>query len=283
MKKQLIVFDLDSTILPHVEELPARTADVLRAAVAAGHFLVIATARPWAMTRFVYRALGLTTPACLLNGAQIVQPGADDHEPPVLLADRAVCAADAAELLSHALKLPGIYDVIRAYGEELYTLLPPRSIFMRTYAKYTGRQVLLPDVEMTPAPASRLMLYTLSEACWGDLERLLDPFRTRYVVRNIFRCRADGTPVWRADVYSRAAGKWNAVRTIAQRLGVAESDIWCFGDEWNDEEMLLSAAHGYAMQGSVAAEALAGRCAVTPLTCAECGVADVVEREILHS
>ena len=39
---------------------------------------------------------------------------------------------------------------------------------------------------------------------------------------------------------------------IAEKYGIENENIWCFGDEWNDFEMVANAAHGYAIKGSKA-------------------------------
>jgi len=75
------------------------------------------------------------------------------------------------------------------------------------------------------------------------------------------------------------SGVWIAIQKMADYYGIDRENIYTFGDEDNDYEMIRNAAHGYAMRGSAAH--LQEGFNPTRLTCEEGGVADTIIHEIL--
>ncbi|MBP6360057.1 MAG: HAD hydrolase family protein, partial [Enterococcus sp.] len=69
MTKKLIAIDLDGTTLNSHSLISPRTASVLKKATAAGHYVSIATGRPYRMSAQFYLQLQLETPMVTFNGA----------------------------------------------------------------------------------------------------------------------------------------------------------------------------------------------------------------------
>lgn len=55
----------------------------------------------------------------------------------------------------------------------------------------------------------------------------------------------------RYTFYSHTAGKLNAIRFLAHRLGISMNDILAFGDDINDIEMITHCGHGVAMENAL--------------------------------
>ena len=68
MKPKIIAIDLDGTTLNTESQLSPRTREVLVRATKAGHFVTIATGRPFRMSDQFYKELALTTPMVNFNG-----------------------------------------------------------------------------------------------------------------------------------------------------------------------------------------------------------------------
>ena len=81
--KKLIAIDLDGTTLNQDSIITDKTAKTLRRAIEDGHSVVIATGRPYRMSKNFYQQLQLTTPMINFNGALVHLPGkkwADEQE-----------------------------------------------------------------------------------------------------------------------------------------------------------------------------------------------------------
>ena len=74
MKPKIIAIDLDGTTLNIESQLSPRTREVLVRATKAGHFVTIATGRPFRMSDQFYKELALTTPMVNFNGGLVHKP-----------------------------------------------------------------------------------------------------------------------------------------------------------------------------------------------------------------
>lgn len=74
MNKKLIAIDLDGTTLNTESQISKRTFDVLTRATKAGHYVTIATGRPFRMSDQFYRQLALKTPMINFNGGLVHKP-----------------------------------------------------------------------------------------------------------------------------------------------------------------------------------------------------------------
>lgn len=72
--KKLIAIDLDGTTLNQDSKITDKTARTLRRAIQDGHSVVIATGRPYRMSKNFYQELQLTTPMINFNGALVHLP-----------------------------------------------------------------------------------------------------------------------------------------------------------------------------------------------------------------
>ena len=81
MGEQKILFtDIDGTLLNDAREIPKENKEAIDRAVAAGHYVVIATGRPLESAKTVVENLGLMMPGCYMiayNGAIIYDCGKD--------------------------------------------------------------------------------------------------------------------------------------------------------------------------------------------------------------
>src|SRR4051812_26740809 len=75
MPPTLVALDLDGTLLDHESRLPAGHARAVRELVALGAQVAIVTGRPLLTTTWVWRELGLPTPAVCFNGTWVGIPG----------------------------------------------------------------------------------------------------------------------------------------------------------------------------------------------------------------
>lgn len=74
MNKKLIAIDLDGTTLNQDSLITTKTEQTLKKAIAAGHYVSIATGRPFRMSYQFYQQLELTTPMVNFNGALVHIP-----------------------------------------------------------------------------------------------------------------------------------------------------------------------------------------------------------------
>ena len=275
MKKHLIVFDLDSTILPSINVMAKGTVEAVRRASEAGHIVIASSARPWEMFRWVYEELGLNTPVSTINGSYIFNPTDPSFpEKEVAMSRETVralleaCADDCAPTyIEHRGKLYHTDGPHNGYYVERMKVSVPAIKFDRDS---------LPDT-----PGSR---FILTPKTMEAEERVLSAAkRLGTVVASVWNMPYDDAPeksFHRMSIGPVGADKWESLKYIAEYYNIPIEDCYAFGDNWNDYKMIQNAGHGFALLGSDAARELSN-VNITRLSCADGGVAEVIEREIL--
>lgn len=79
MKPYLICLDLDGTLLNDNKEISDYTKS-FNFLTKQGHYLMIATGRPYRASQIYYHELNMNTPIVNFNGAYVHHPKADDFE-----------------------------------------------------------------------------------------------------------------------------------------------------------------------------------------------------------
>ncbi|PRW57026.1 haloacid dehalogenase-like hydrolase [Chlorella sorokiniana] len=264
-KVELIVSDVDGTLLNPQQQLTAGTRAALQAAAAAGVPIVVATGKalgPW--TADVLPHLGSSLPQIYLQGLLInchregvlYQQQLEEH---IIL--EAVAFAD-----EHGVTLTaycGDRIVCRETDEQSDRLLfykepPPESV--GPLERQVGK-----------LPISKL-IFMNSEQRIAEL---------RPAIEQTFAGRASLTTAipGMLEVLPLGASKGVGVSWLLDRLGVDPAAVMALGDGENDKEMLELCGLGVAM-GNAAPAALSVSDAITAKN-AEDGVARAVERFVL--
>lgn len=275
MKKYLIVFDLDSTILPSINVMAPGTVEAVRRAREAGHIVVASSARPWEMCRWVYEALGLDTAISTINGSYIFNPTDPSFPEKEVLMDRETIGA-----LLRACGGDCFPGYIELRGKLFHTEGPHNGYYLERMKVASSTVVF--DIDSLPDTPGSRFIFTPKDA--EAEERVLATAGSLgNVVANMWAMPYDNDPnkfFHRISIGPVGANKWESLKYIADYYGISTEDCYAFGDNWNDYEMIRNAGHGFALWGSDAARQPDIK-NVTRLTCARGGVAEVIEREIL--
>lgn len=265
----LFVFDLDGTILPEYRVLEPGIKGAVARAMAAGHRCMIATARPLPCAKWVWDELGLDTPLCLHNGATLMHP----TDPNFTLYERVYSAAETAAALDYAFTTFPDVDVYIEYGCDFWATRQPAKGYFRMLAEDCDFHRFTAEARPN-TPSTRIGFYFKAET---DMQRLADHFSAD--PNTIVICQPNHGDRHRCLIYPAAADKWYAIEEAARRMGFAREEVICFGDSWNDITMLREAGQGYALLGGSVIEAYDYHI-TTRLTCAEGGVADMIDEMI---
>lgn len=237
----LLVFDLDGTLLNGSSQVSAHTRDTLRQLRQRGIAYTVATGRTLHAARDLLHGHGFTLPHIYKNGVVIWRPQSDGYSHSNLLTKleiRSVVAACSAVRVS-----PFIFTLEPENRHAVYH--PPLSNeaehrLATLFARDRGLAVL-PVAEM-PADAAITNLSALGarEAIEYITQRVqLEEHLVAYAGAAL---EGDGL-LW-VDIHHSAASKGGAVAQLKQDLGV--SRVICFGDSENDLSMFAMADESYA-------------------------------------
>lgn len=250
MTYRLLALDVDGTLLDSEGVLRPRVRAAVRAAAAAGAVVALATGRRYASAVEIAAALDLPTPLILHNGAVVRLAGSDE-----ILAETPLDPA-AAQAAAQEIQAAGCQVVAfpaRAGAEAV--LAGPAELDGELAALY------LAECEATVVRRPLAALFDegppLTLVVMDDLPRL-DALEARLAGRADCRLTRNSFPLWGRifhvlDVLAPDCSKATALRQLADRLGIAPTEIVAAGDHWNDVEMLEAAGLGIAMGSAPAA------------------------------
>lgn len=271
MSIQLIALDMDGTLLDedHVT-IPLRNIAALRAARERGVKLALASGRTWSLLTGAYEQLGVLDYALVANGASVRDIAAGTS-----VYSRTMPNAQALEIIDllHREEIPfEVYcdgqNYVRAADKTQI-----RRHNMADYTEFFERQTVF--------------VPSLPEALAGrDVEKFncfYVPLEKREKISTAVRETGSVEIVSSFELNMEfAAGnvsKGEALRALAERLGLGADEVMAFGDAGNDLEMLAWAGYSFAMENGTA-EAKAAARYLAPANSAA-GVGQMVEKFVL--
>ena len=244
---KMIAVDLDRTLLHSDGSVSAYTKRVLAQCRAAGMKLALASARPMRTMKPYVESLEADGAACC-NGAYIWTMEEETH--------RSLDRGAAERFLRRVQDAYPESDISAEIDDTLYA----------NFEIPQWHPTLVPDWTHLPKGEVRKLLLTYAgEAHLGHVRTLLEPGMQLSV--------ANGKLI---QVQSSEAGKWNALSLLAARWGIQPSEMICFGDDWDDLEMISRAGWGVAV-GNALPEVKAAADEVTASNDRD-GVAKALER-----
>jgi Cof subfamily protein (haloacid dehalogenase superfamily) len=262
---RLVAFDLDGTLVGRDLAIRPRVRAAIARMLETGVQGCIVTGRMYRAAVGYARELGFETPIICYQGAAIVDPTTDD-----VLRDNPLDPDAVAEVLTVASDA-GAH--IQLYRNDLY-YVEQENRFSQLYASLAGIEpVVVPSLREAFAfsPATKAVAID-------------DPPRAAELAALFAQRLGSHAYVTRSypefvEILDPHVDKGEALRFVAERLGIAMTDVAAIGDSWNDAPLLEAAGFGIAM-GSAPEELRAVAKAVVGDVQAD-GVAEAVERYVL--
>ena len=245
MRRLLLAFDLDGTLLDDDKNIPPENLLALQAAADRDYVLVPATGRMVPGIPAQVRALPFCRYFIVSNGAGVYD-AAEDR----LLYRADIPAELAVRCCRHMDSLPVIYDCYQ--GDSGYMT---RSMYENCEEFFPFEPHMYQMVKLLRRPVEELKVFLLQKG--EPLQKMQMFFRPRDLALRrrelerfpeLFPELAASTSVSNnIEINSARAGKGKAMLALAERLGIPREDTVGFGDGTNDCELLEMAGLGVAM------------------------------------
>ena len=238
---RLIVSDLDGTLLRDDHTLSEYTKDVIHEVSEQGIGFMLATGRIFGSARKYARQLNLNTPILACNGALIKE--ADGN----LLYGKPLVEKSLDEVF-RLLMEKNLY--FHCYGEDsFYTKQFPGSLVdFYAFDKGLPEDDRFPLVEIDPMDLiGKDSIYKVLARCEGEENR-----------KELYDCLSDISGIsvtvsWHNsfDICADQVSKASAIDRYAKEKGILPSEIICFGDNYNDIDMIQYAGLGVTLENGV--------------------------------
>ncbi|MGB5543226.1 MAG: HAD family hydrolase [Gammaproteobacteria bacterium] len=238
---ELIVFDLDGTLLNGSGQLSAYTRDTLAALSKRGVAYTVATGRTLHASRDLLRGHGFRLPQVFKNGVMIWNPDQDAYSHQNYLTLNEVQHVLEAVLAQHI--TPFIFTLASGNRHAIYHA-PVQNNTERTLAReFAARN----EVELLPAarlPADA-EITNISAIGKPSAVSAIQTFigEEPHLVAYVGTAWEDKSLCW-IDIHHAQASKGGAIDMLRQQLGL--SRVICFGDSDNDLSMFARADEAYA-------------------------------------
>ena len=238
---ELIVFDLDGTLLNRDGEISAYTQETLGLLCQSGVAYTVATGRTLHASREILADHGFHLPQIFKNGVMIWDPAADEYSHQNFLSLGEIQHVLEAVLAQHVTPFiftlePGNRHAI--YHPPLQTAVEER--LARDFASRRGVEVL--PASVMPADAEITNISALAIPAAIDSIELMVGAEAQLVA--YAGAALEGAQLKWIDIHHVDASKGGAVGILKSQLRA--SKIICFGDSENDLSMFARADESYA-------------------------------------
>lgn len=235
----LIVLDLDGTLLTDRQTISPKTKEVLLRAQAEGHYVMIATGRPYRASDPYYRELGLTTPIVNFNGAYVHNPRnnrfKEQHTPIDLSIVRDV--VDSVNRYDYENIIAEIKDDVYLHADN------DKSLDIFTMGEPT---IVKGDLNLSLPASPTTLLIQAEEQHVASIRSHLSSVHAEVIDQ-----RRWGAPFHIIEIVRNGLHKAVGLSLVAQHLNIPRERIIAFGDEDNDLEMIDFAGVGIAMGNGI--------------------------------
>ncbi|CAM4350193.1 Cof-type HAD-IIB family hydrolase [Weissella hellenica] len=241
MGRKLIGIDLDNTTLNDAGQVSLMTQQMIRKAQQAGHVVAIVTGRPVRLSTEIYRQLGLVSPMINFNGALGEIPNMPWEHAYSYKVDREI----AFDLIENANDL-AIKSIVAENRSEVWTnsMIAPKN---------PAEAFFFPQNEATTQMLNRLNLKKninsiLIEAQNETHQNMIQQYVTdRYGAERVMvKTWGANSPV--LEIAPAGVAKDTGLQILKRAFNIDKANVYAFGDEMNDYEMIDYATHGVVMK-----------------------------------
>ncbi len=240
MSKKIIALDLDGTLLNKESQLTPRTIKTIKAVQGKGHKVIIATGRPYRMSKSIYQQLQLDTPMINFNGSLT-------HLPEKKWRGEQNIRLDKKYLLEFLHKkeefqadfIAGEYKNNFYITQDYLENFQPALMGVETISKAN-----LMQADRIQSDPNSILMQT----------RIPEKYELAEAIRQHFKHEIEvntwGGPLNILETCAKGVSKATALSYLLDQFGATPQDLIAFGDEHNDVEMLQLAEVGYAMKNA---------------------------------
>lgn len=279
LKYKMLVSDMDYTLLNKEKKISERNREAIRRAIEKGVHMIVATGRIYTSAKVYAKLLGVSTPIIASNGAIIREAAFNSPEDTERTIYMNILRAEA---VLDMIKLSHKYGLVcHFFTEDTIYAERMASISLRytEWNKYLGKedQVKIRIVDDMEKAFMQDKIEILKAVVVDEDSAKIQGLRKDIEATGIVSVSQSMKN--NLEVMNRGVTKGNAVKRLAEMLGIDREEIIAIGDNENDISMIEYAGLGIAMAN--AEESLKNAADYITGDYQEDGVAEAIEKFIL--
>lgn len=235
IEPKVVFVDLDGTILKNYHEIHEENLKVLKDLNNSGIPVCIVTGRSYSRCKHFYEELGLTTPLCLFNGSYVFSPK-DENYP------NFVGGIEKETLIKFLNTISNLYTSVVCDLEDV--------MYVERFDEHDDISIVLEGNNVVEGSLEE-NLPTNPYSVILEAKNMESKARIFEIVQSFPTLQVN---TWNLKVYPlileitfHKVNKGKAVKHICQYLDIPMKDALCFGDGFNDRDMLIKSGWGVAM------------------------------------
>lgn len=238
---KLVAIDIDGTLINDAHEITTEVREAIRDAKAKGVKIVLCSGRPLVGVEQYLSDLELRDEGdyvITFNGALI-----QDTYTKKVISHLTLTKDD----LKYIYKTSKESNLHMHFFDDKYMYTPNHNVGKYTVveAYLTNSQLLIADIDDIPEDflMSKAMYIDESPTLEAGIAKLSDDFQAKY---SLVRSTS-----YYLEILNKEASKGNAVKLLAESLGIKQSEVIAIGDHENDTTMIEYAGLGVAMDNAI--------------------------------
>lgn len=277
MKYKMVCIDMDGTLLSSSKGVSKRNREAIKKAHDKGVKIVVSTGRLFSNAAFYSQLLGVDAPVIAANGAVVRVKETDE------------VIYECALSLEQCEKIMGLVNKYKLIAH-FHTI---DKVFCNSAIGYLVEKRLMGNKYHENYKVK--VKVTRSKKTWG---KIFESYEGKIVKCILFSFDGEkikefkeevgnekslicfGSGRRSIEVNSKEVSKGNAVKILAEKIGIAREEVICIGDNENDMSMIEYAGLGVAMGNGI--KPLKEKANYITSTNDQDGVADVIEKFVLN-
>mgnify|MGYP003293983870 CR=1 FL=1 len=236
LKKKVIAFDMDGTLLNNKKKISLLTKLYLKKLSRKGHIIVLASGRPSRALYKYYNELKLKTPMICYNGAYVFNPH-DSKFPKIEFEFPKKTILDVIDRIK-----PHIKTVMCESDTEIW--VDKKDDYLAKFFWYEGMDIHYGELKDT-----------LNKNPMTCIVQTPFEYRDKSEIESVLKNNPElGVRFWTGspyfELFYKGTSKGNALKTICKYYGLTTEDLIVFGDAENDVEMFNVAGVSVLMKNS---------------------------------
>ena len=259
---QLIVIDLDGTMLNRYGEISKKTKEVVEKCISKGVNIVLASGRPMDSIKAIAKEIGSETYLIAGNGALVYDIKNDKilyenfMKKEKVLEIIKICEENSIAYNVYTDKTiltPNLkYNVLYYYKENLKKEEDKKTNIsivknMYEYVKNADKE---PFLKITICDQNSSIFHAIIKKL-KDISGI-DVLEVSHMSKKVIKQGTEEIPVeyYYTEISADKVDKWYAVKFLMEKLELTQDDVMTIGDNLNDKKMIENAGMGIAMKGS---------------------------------
>ncbi len=259
---QLIVIDLDGTMLNRYGEITKKTKEVVKKCISKGVNIVLASGRPMDSIKAIAKEIGSETYLIAGNGALVYDIKNDKilyknfMKKEKVLEIIKICEENSIAYNVYTEKTiltPNLkYNVLYYYKENLKKEENKKTNIsivenMYEYVKNADKEKFL---KITICDKNSSIFHAIIKKL-KDINEI-DVLEVSHMSKKVIKQGTEEIPVeyFYTEITADKVDKWYAVKFLMEKLELTQDEVMAIGDNLNDKKMIENAGMGIAMKGS---------------------------------